>query len=81
MWWGVNMPPPHTHTAQTYVKFGDFAERYLSLVSNKSRSNLATVLIVRHSFFHFSRVDEFFTYWPQTKNILHNLNVLHILTV
>ena len=31
--------PPHTHTTQTYVKFGDFAERYLSLVSNKSRSN------------------------------------------
>ena len=74
-------PPPHTHTTQTYVKFGDFAERYFSLVSNKSRSNLATVLIVRHSFFYFSRVDEFFTYWPQTKNILHNLNVLHILRV
>ena len=74
-------PPPHTHTTQTYVRFGDFAERYLSLVSNKSGSNLATVLIVRRSFFYFSRVDEFFTYWPQTKNILHNLNVLHILRV
>ena len=25
------------HTTQTYVIFGDFAERHLSLVSNKSR--------------------------------------------
>ena len=28
--------PPQTHTTQTYVKFGDFAEQHLSLVSNKS---------------------------------------------